>query len=174
VSSTVVSWQRIYNSLTVTSNHTLKSSFHSLISFLPIFCNCQLNSVPLLPSSYPDKLASRNLTPFYSVTASFGALLYKNFARITHRTQPLYCWEDVFTGPFNSNGSYSTVAWVFVAAGIRLPSRCLAMNVYSDFTIPAFGRYVTIKISACIRAALTEVFREFSILPSKFRNSSLN
>jgi hypothetical protein len=25
-----------------------------------------------------------------------------------------------------------------------LPSRCLAMNVYSDFTIPAFGRRVTL------------------------------
>jgi hypothetical protein len=33
---------------------------------------------------------------------------------------------------------------MFVAAGMCLPSRCLAMNIYSDFTIPAFGRHVTI------------------------------
>jgi hypothetical protein len=37
------------------------------------------------------------------------------------------------------------VACVIVAAGMCLPSRCLAMNVYSDFTLPAFGRLVTIR-----------------------------
>jgi hypothetical protein len=46
--------------------------------------------------------------------------------------------------PLHSNGRYSTVACVFVAAGMGLASRCLAMNVYSDFTISAFGRHVTI------------------------------
>jgi hypothetical protein len=33
---------------------------------------------------------------------------------------------------------------LFVAAGTCLPRRCLAMNVYSDFTIPAFGRHITV------------------------------
>jgi hypothetical protein len=47
----------------------------------------------------------------------------------------------VFTAPLHSNGSYSIVACVFVDAGMCLSSRCLAMNVYSDFTIPAFGRH---------------------------------
>jgi hypothetical protein len=32
----------------------------------------------------------------------------------------------------------------FVVAGMCSPSRCLVMNVYSDFTIPLFGRHVTI------------------------------
>jgi hypothetical protein len=45
----------------------------------------------------------------------------------------------VFTALLHSNESYSIVACVFVAAGICLPSRCLAMDVYSDFTIPALG-----------------------------------
>jgi hypothetical protein len=49
--------------------------------------------------------------------------------------------------PLHSNGSYSSVACVFVAEGTYLPSRCLAMNVYPDFTIPAFGRHVTIFIA---------------------------
>jgi hypothetical protein len=40
----------------------MKSSFHSLIAFSPLFCNCQLSSSPLLPSSYPGRLASRNST----------------------------------------------------------------------------------------------------------------
>jgi hypothetical protein len=45
----------------------------------------------------------------------------------------------VFTAPLHSNGSYSIVGFVFVAAGICLQSRCLAIYVYSDFNIPAFG-----------------------------------
>jgi hypothetical protein len=50
----------------------------------------------------------------------------------------------VFTAPLHNNGSYVIVVCVFVAAGMCLPSRCLWMNVYSDFSIPAFGRLVTI------------------------------
>jgi hypothetical protein len=38
----------------------------------------------------------------------------------------------------HSNGSYSIVACVSVAAWMCLMSRCLAMNVHSDFSIPAF------------------------------------
>jgi hypothetical protein len=34
----------------------MKSSFHSLVPFLPLFWNCQLNSIP---SSSPGRLASR-------------------------------------------------------------------------------------------------------------------
>jgi hypothetical protein len=60
------------------------------------------------------------------------------------KMQPLCCWEGVFTAPLHSNGSYSIVARVFVATGMCLPSRCLAMDVSSDFTIPDFGHYVTI------------------------------
>jgi hypothetical protein len=40
----------------------MESSFNSLISFLPLFCNCQLISIPMLPRSYPDSLTSRNST----------------------------------------------------------------------------------------------------------------
>jgi hypothetical protein len=35
---------------------------HRLISYLPLFCNCQLKSFPLLPSSYVDRLESRKWT----------------------------------------------------------------------------------------------------------------
>jgi hypothetical protein len=58
------------------------------------------------------------------------------------RKQPMYCWEGVFTAPLHSNGSYSTVACVFVAAGMCLPSRCLAMD-FSNFNLPTFGRHGT-------------------------------
>jgi hypothetical protein len=50
----------------------MKSSLHRLISFLPLFCNCELNSLPLLPSSYPGRLASRNSSQFYAANASYG------------------------------------------------------------------------------------------------------
>jgi hypothetical protein len=60
------------------------------------------------------------------------------------RKHILYCWRGVFTAPLYSNGSYSSVACLFVAGGMCLPTRCLTMNVYSDFTIPIFGRHVTI------------------------------
>jgi hypothetical protein len=57
----------------------------------------------------------------------------------THRKHHfLYCCEGVFSGSLHSNGSYS------IAAGICLPSSCLAMDVSSDFTFPAFGHHVTI------------------------------
>jgi hypothetical protein len=54
----------------------------------------------------------------------------------SRRKHKLYCWEVLFTTPLRNNGSYSIVACIFVAAGMCLLSRCLAMNIYSDFTIP--------------------------------------
>jgi hypothetical protein len=57
------------------------------------------------------------------------------------KSQLLSCLEGVFTAPFYSNGNYSIVASLFIAAGMCLPIRCLAINVNSDFTIPAFGHH---------------------------------
>jgi hypothetical protein len=122
----------------------MKCSFHSQNSFLAIILQLpipktQLGSVPLLPNSHLDRLASRN-----SVSVLNWTLLYNHFARIAQKTQPLCSCEGVLTAPLHSSGSYSIVACVLVAAGMCLPSRCLAMNVYSDFTIPAFGCHVTL------------------------------
>jgi hypothetical protein len=119
----------------------MKSSFHSLIRCSPLFCNCQPNLIPLLPSSYPGRLASRNSTRLLLLK---WTLLYNHVTRTTQKTQPLYFWVDVFTAPLHSNGCYSIVDRVFVATGMCLPSCCLAINVYSDFYILAFGRHVTI------------------------------
>jgi hypothetical protein len=69
---------------------------------------------------------------------------YNYFARTTQKTLIVCCWEGLFTVPLHNNGSYRIVANVFVAAGICLSSRCLSMNFYSDFAIPAFGRHVAI------------------------------
>jgi hypothetical protein len=101
----------------------------------------RLSSIRQLASSYPGRLTSRNSTPFFS-----SELFFINTLHGSRRKQPLYCCEGVFTAPLHSNGSYTIVAHVFVAAGMCLPSHCLAKNVYSDFTIPAFERHVTILI----------------------------
>jgi hypothetical protein len=50
----------------------------------------------------------------------------------------------MLTSTLHGNGSSSIVACVFISAGTCLPSRCLAMNVYSSFAIPASRRHVTI------------------------------
>jgi hypothetical protein len=108
----------------------MKSSFHSLNYILPLFCNCELNSIPLLPSSYPCRLASRNSTLHSMLLLPASELFFITTLHRPRRKQPLYYWEGMFTAPLHSNGSYSIVVCVFVASGICLPSRCLAMNIY--------------------------------------------
>jgi hypothetical protein len=117
----------------------MKYSFHGLIHFLPLFYSCQFrrfDSIQFL--CYHDQI----LAGWRFETLLDSTQL--NFARTTQKTQPLYCRESVFTAPFPNNGSYSIISCVFFAAGIFLPSRFLAMNIYSDFIIPAFGRHVTL------------------------------
>jgi hypothetical protein len=63
--------------------------------------------------------------------------IYKHFTRTTQKTASLLFGRR-FTASLHNNGSYSIAASVFVAAEMCLPSRCLAMNIYSYFTIPAF------------------------------------
>jgi hypothetical protein len=55
------------------------------------------------------------------------------------------------------------VAWVFVASGMCLPSLCLTMNFYSEFTIPAFGRHVT--ISYCKVSVMSEMSLYSALCP---------
>jgi hypothetical protein len=81
----------------------MRSPLHGLIPFLALYCNCQLNSIPLLQSSYPGRLASRNSTLIYVATANFGNLLYNYFVRTTQKTQPLYCSEGVVMASLHSN-----------------------------------------------------------------------
>jgi hypothetical protein len=137
VSSLVVSWQRIYNSPSLQIAHEV----HRLILFFPLFCNCQfqrLDSIQFLCSQAHILAGWRfeHSTHFYTAAASFGTLLHNHFARSTQKTQHLYSWKGMLTAPLHSNGSYSIVACLFIAAGMCLPSRCLAMNPwlrYSDF-----------------------------------------
>jgi hypothetical protein len=92
--SIVVSRQRIYNSLTVTSNHT-----RSPLCTVQLFsCHyCLLNSIPLLRNSYPGRLASRNST-LHPMLLSW-ILLYNHFARILGKRPSSiapYCFRRVY------------------------------------------------------------------------------
>jgi hypothetical protein len=120
----------------------MKSSLHRLINFLPLFCNRQLNFSA--PEFISWQAGDSELDP--SLHGLNWTLLYNHSAWTTLKTQPLCCWEGVLTAPLHSNGRYSIVACVFVAVGMCLPSRCLVMNSYSDFTIPAFGCHVMLRI----------------------------
>jgi hypothetical protein len=129
----------------------MRTSLHSLIPFLPFLlshiqlpipsilcCNSQLRRlsvlIPALPSSYPGRLASRNSINSNDLLCTF----YIHWARTTQKTQPLYCWEGVFTAPLHSNGSYSIVACIFRCCGNvfieQLPSNgCLLWFHYFGF-----------------------------------------
>jgi hypothetical protein len=75
-SSLVLSWQRIYYSLTINFRSHMQSSGHSLISFFAIILRLptpktRLKSITLLPRSHTSTLASRNSTlPLFSTISS--------------------------------------------------------------------------------------------------------
>jgi hypothetical protein len=135
----------------------MKSSLHSLISFLPFLLSHfrlpSLSSLLQLPTPEldwililcsQDHIPARWRLETERTQTIFFALFYNPTTRTTQKTQLLYCWEGVFTAPLHSNRNYSIVACVFIIAGMCLPCSCLTMDVSSDFTIPAFGRHVTV------------------------------
>jgi hypothetical protein len=68
-SSLVVSWQRIYNSLTVTAAY-IKSSLHSLIPFLPFLLNYSANCQPWRLNSISHLSLSLSLSLMLRPTVS--------------------------------------------------------------------------------------------------------
>jgi hypothetical protein len=67
-------------------------SLHSLIHFLPF-----LLKYLLLPSPELDPILDNSLK-------RPSLFLYNTSARTTQKTQPLYCWEGLFTDPLPNNG----------------------------------------------------------------------
>jgi hypothetical protein len=124
----------------------MKSSFQSLIPFLPLFCNCQFrrfSSIQFL-CSQTHILAGWRLQT--RLIFQLSKLFFITTLHGPRRNQGIYCWEGVFTALFHSSRSYSIVACVFVATGLCLQIRCLAVNGYSDFTFPTFVHHVTVQI----------------------------
>jgi hypothetical protein len=142
-----------------THEHILLSQIRgspNLEGEVPVFISPQEQGGPIIPpgiefpsapfnSSAGRRLGTRlHWTKFCTATANFGTLPYNHFARTMQKTKRLHCWEGVFTAPLYSKGRYSIVACVFVAEGMFLPNRCLAITAHSNFAIPTFGRHVTI------------------------------
>jgi hypothetical protein len=92
-------------------------SLHRLIPFLS-FCNCQLNSIPLLPSLYPGRLTSRNST--------LHSMLLQIFSTTEHFL------ISTFHGPRRKH-SLAMIALLFTMCvqGYFLLSRCLAIGIHA-------------------------------------------
>jgi hypothetical protein len=108
----------------------MKSSCHSLIPFLPLFCSCQfrrLDSIQYLGSEVhilagwclETRLCS---VLFYSAEHFFIATLHE-----PRRKHSLYCW-GVFTDPLSSNEVLLLRA--LAPASMCLSSRCVVMDLY--------------------------------------------
>jgi hypothetical protein len=103
-----------YTSLTVTTAH-MKSSLRSLIPFLPFLqkhlrvSSPELDTILILAAWVPRFIASR---------------------RTDRKHRFLYCCKGVFRASLHSDRSYPIVACLFVAAGMCLPSPCLAMGIH--------------------------------------------
>jgi hypothetical protein len=105
-----------------------KSSLHPLIPFLPLFCNCQLSSIPLLRCSYPSRLASRYSTWLNSTQLDYilscWTLLYNHLAENTASIVKEVC---LLTRCL----AVDVLLWcAFASARICLPSPCLAMGMH--------------------------------------------
>jgi hypothetical protein len=142
-SSLVISCQRIYKRLTVNSDHTL-SHQHRIISFLPLFCNCQFNSNQFLGSP-AHTLAGWHLEVRLHSMLLLPASVHFFITTLHGPRRKQSFFKGVFTAPLHGNGIYSIIACVFFAVGMCVPSRCLRMDVSSDITLPHFGRRVTLR-----------------------------
>jgi hypothetical protein len=122
----------------------MKSSWHSLIPFLPLFCSCQfrrLDSVQILWSeAHPAMLASRNSTLRFSTRLLFSTRsrlltvsFYNPSARAPQKTAYIvnemclprrYLVVDVL------------LSLALASAGICLSSRCLAVGLHVTAFFP--------------------------------------
>jgi hypothetical protein len=138
-SSLFVSWQRIYNSLTVTAAH-IKSSFHSIIPFLPSL---------RLPS--PETPSILITTAYYGTQLT--QTIFVLFIILRHRPRRIHSLSVVKQACLPRHGIASVPALttentallllrVFASAGMCLPSRCPAMNysgVMSQYYLEALS-----------------------------------
>jgi hypothetical protein len=129
----------VFTSRSLATAHNSRDSSASCARVLPSPTLVQ-NCLPTIPSTEFDRhLLSASLTELNCTQHSPNSVSYllswPVLLVIKHRERPT---ENTISK--NS----SIVACVFVATGTCLTSCCLAMDVSSDSTIPAFRRHVTI------------------------------
>jgi hypothetical protein len=105
------------------------SSLHRVTSFLPLFCSCLPNSIPLLPSSYPGRLASRNSTilDYCSILSRPAEHFYNHSARTPWKTPSSTVKNACLLAPYLAIDVLLLSACV---ARVCLPTRCIAMGIH--------------------------------------------
>jgi hypothetical protein len=110
----------------------MQSFWHGRIPFLSLFCNWQFrtpDSIQFLCSQAHIlagwRLETRLSSNFFSIELFF--ITYFHGSRRKHSL------SVVGKAQLHINWCYSIVPCVFIGEGMSLPSRCLAMIVYSDF-----------------------------------------
>jgi hypothetical protein len=98
----------------------------------------QFSSVPLLPSSYPGRLASRNSTQFFTSLFDYCSVLLQlrapkldsptTTSHGSYGKHSLYYLRSLFNAPLPSN-RHPIIACLYVA-GMCLSIRCLAMDIH--------------------------------------------
>jgi hypothetical protein len=120
----------------------MKSSFHSLIPFLPLFCNCQfrrLDSVQFLCSQahvlagWRLELDSVLILSF-STSLCYRTLLYNNFARNPQKTASVVKKACLMIRCLAMDVLFLRA---LARAGMCLPSRCLAMGIHVTISMMA-------------------------------------
>jgi hypothetical protein len=137
----------------------MKSSLSRLIPFLLFLCQLPTAKIPsvlfpLLPSSHPGRPAYRNSTNSNDLLCLF--ITPRHGPRRKHSLSIVE--KSCLQRRCITTGSYSIVAYVFVAVGMFLLSSCIPMDVFSDFNIPAFGCHVTLLLHV-------EVYRIQDLFP---------
>jgi hypothetical protein len=131
----------------------MKSSFHGLTPFLPLFCSCQfrilgwvqfINPQAHIPAGWRPETRLFTSPLFYSALC-LQRLLYNHFSRTTQNTQPLLLrFYNHFSRTTQKTASIVKQACLLIRclvinvlllralapAGMCLPSRCLAMDLY--------------------------------------------
>jgi hypothetical protein len=126
----------------------MKSSFHSLTPFLLLFCSCQfrrLDSIKFLISRQAGVPNLHSLLPTsvlccltLFITTLHGPRRKHNLSTVDKAYLQRRCIATEVT---------ALLLEYLLPHGMCLGGRWLEMNVYSDFTIPAFGRHVTILLN---------------------------
>jgi hypothetical protein len=159
----------------------MKFSLHRHLTLLAIFLQLpipktQLSSIPLLPSSYPSRLASRNSTQLFSSQSHIATdgrsvsqsvsqsvlvssphlglmtgylLLFDSYSLVIvgrslwREDGSVFCHSQLFSTELFL---ITTLHWSRRQHNLTIAgeSRFLAMDVSSDFTIPALGRHVAV------------------------------
>jgi hypothetical protein len=107
----------------------MKSSCHSLIPFLTLFCDRQFWRLESISSSAPKFISwQAGVSKLDSTRPRLlkWNLLYNNFARITQKTHALYFLEGAFTAPLHSKR--------------KLLDCCLRIRCHGDVFTASFPR----------------------------------